>query len=285
MSAARRMLAPRRAQEDRNRLLFFLAVVAAVVALAAGVVARAVEERNPAYDDPFERWPPAATAGTAQVVEDAPARGTRLPRFLRFVAADVQRFWAQEFDRAGIPYAPARVVAFRGQVPTRCGPATAATGPFYCTLDRTVYLEPGFFRDLAVEFRAPGDFAQAYVIAHEIGHHVQSLTGITMQQSDWIQEGAAPANLVSIAIELQADCLAGVWGHSTYDRGMLENGDIEEALRAAAAVGDDRIQARTTGTIDPETWTHGSSEQRLSWFSRGFEQGDPAACDTFSMLG
>ena len=132
MSAARRMLAPRRAQEDRDRLLFFLAVVAAVVALAAGVVARAVEEGNPAYDDPFERWPPTAAAGTAQVVEDAPARGTRLPRFLRFVAADVQRFWAQEFDRAGIPYAPARVVAFRGQVPTDCGPATAATGPFYC---------------------------------------------------------------------------------------------------------------------------------------------------------
>ncbi len=285
MSAARRALAYRRIQEDRDRLLFFLAVVAAVVALAGGVVARAVEEGSPTHNDPFERWPPAETAGTAQVVADAPPRGTRLTRFLSFVAADVQRFWAHEFERAGIPYAPARVVAFHRQVPTGCGPATAATGPFYCTLDRTVYLDPGFFRDLAVEFRAPGDFAQAYVIAHEIGHHIQNLTGITVQQSQWIQEGAAPPNLVSIAIELQADCLAGVWGHSTYDRGMLENGDVEEALRAAAAVGDDRIQARTTGRIDPETWTHGSSEQRLSWFSRGFEQGHPAACDTFSILG
>jgi predicted metalloprotease len=284
VSAARRVLAHRRLQ-GRDRLLFLLAVGAAVVALAAGVVARAVDAGNPAYDDPFERWPPAGAAGTAQVIEDAPTRGARLERFLSFVAADVQRFWAQEFERAGIPYAPARVVAFSRQVPTGCGPATAATGPFYCTLDRTVYLEPGFFRDLAVEFRAPGDFAQAYVIAHEIGHHVQQLTGITMQQSHWIQEGAAPANLVSIAIELQADCLAGVWGHSTYDRGLLESGDIEEALRAAAAVGDDRIQARTTGRVDPETWTHGSSEQRLSWFSRGFGQGEPAACDTFSNLG
>ncbi len=285
MSATRRALRLRRAHEDRDRLLFFIAVVAAVVALAAGVTARAVEEGNPAYDDPFQQWPPPQTAGTAQAVEDAPPHGTRLMRFLSFVATDVQRFWAQEFERAGIPYAPARVVAFRRQVQTGCGPATAATGPFYCTLDRTVYLEPGFFRELAVEFRAPGDFAQAYVIAHEIGHHVQNLTGITMQESQWIQEGVAPANLVSIAIELQADCLAGVWGHSTYDRGMLENGDVEEALRAAAAVGDDRIQARTTGRIDPETWTHGASEQRLSWFARGFEQGEPAACDTFSMLG
>ena len=285
MTAARRVLAQTGVQGNRDRLLFFLAVVAAVVALAAGVVARAVEEGNPAYNDPFQQWPPAEVSGTAQVVEDAPPRGRRLTRFLSFVAADVQRFWAQEFERAGIAYAPARVVAFHRQTTTGCGPATAATGPFYCTLDRTVYLEPGFFRDLAGEFRAPGDFAQAYVIAHEIGHHVQNLTGITMQESRWIQEGAAPPNAVSIAIELQADCLAGVWGHSTYDRGMLENGDIQEALRAAAAVGDDRIQARTTGRIDPETWTHGSSEQRLSWFARGFEQGDPAACDTFSMLG
>jgi uncharacterized protein len=285
VSAARRALAHRRAREDRDRLLFFLAVGAAVVALAAGVLARTLEEGGPAYHDPFERWPPAGAAGTAQVIEDAPPRGSRLTRFLSFVAADVQRFWAQRFARAGIPYAPARIVAFRRQVRTGCGPATAATGPFYCTLDRTVYLEPGFFRDLAVEFRAPGDFAQAYVIAHEVGHHVQNLSGITMQQSRWIQEGAAPANLVSSAVELQADCLAGVWGHSTYDRGMLENGDIDEALRAAAAVGDDRIQARTAGRIDPETWTHGSSEQRLSWFSHGFERGVPAACDTFSILG
>ena len=285
MTAARRVLAQRGAREDRDRLLFFLAVVAAVVALAAGVVARAVEEGNPAYNDPFRQWPPAEASGTAHVVEDAPSRGRRLTQFLSFVAADVQRFWAQEFERAGIAYAPARVVAFRRQIPTGCGPATAATGPFYCTLDRTVYLEPGFFRDLARKFRAPGDFAQAYVIAHEIGHHVQNLTGITLQERRWIREGAAPPNVVSIAIELQADCLAGVWGHSTYDRGMLENGDIQEARRAAAAEAHYRNQTRTTGRIDPETWTHGSSEQRLSWFARGFEQGDPAACDTFSMLG
>ena len=177
------------------------------------------------------------------------------------------------------------MLVFRRRVRTGCGAASSATGPFYCTLDRTVYLDPRFFRELAVEFRAPGDFAQAYVIAHEVGHHVQNITGITAQVNRWMQEGAAPPNLLSIAMELQADCFAGVWGHSTYERRMLDEGDVEEALRAAAAVGDDRIQARTIGRIEPESWTHGSSEQRLTWFSRGFEAGEPGACDTFSELG
>jgi predicted metalloprotease len=285
VTATRRALALRRTQDERDKLLFFLAAAAAIVALAASVVARALEEGNVAYSDPFNRWPPAQAGGSGNAVADAPARGKELTRFLSFVAADVQQYWARQFERAGIPYAPARVVVFRRRVRTGCGRASAAVGPFYCTLDRTVYLDPGFFRQLAVEYKARGDFAQAYVIAHEMGHHVQNLTGVTLQESRWIQEGAAPPNLVSIAAELQADCLAGVWGHSTYERGMLDDGDVQEALRAAAAVGDDRIQARTMGRIDPETWTHGSSEQRLSWFARGFDQGVPAACDTFSALG
>jgi predicted metalloprotease len=167
---------------------------------------------------------------------------------------------------------------------TGCGPGTDETGPFYCTFDRNVYLDLEFFRQLAIEFRAPGDFAQAYVIAHELGHHVQNITGITAQVQEAIAEGVERPNVLSIALELQADCLAGVWGHSTYERGMLERGDIQEGLRAAAAVGDDRIQARTTGRIDPETWTHGSSEQRREWFVRGFESGDPDDCDTFSAI-
>ena len=175
-------------------------------------------------------------------------------------------------------------MVFRGIVGTGCGVASASVGPFYCALDRRVYLDAGFVRQLAVEFRAPGDFAQAYVIAHEVGHHVQNVTGVLPQVQQALAERVAPPDELSIRMELQADCLAGVWGRSTYERGMLERGDLDEALRAAAAVGDDRIQRRTTGRINPESWTHGSSEQRLSWFSRGFEAGEPGACDTFSEL-
>jgi predicted metalloprotease len=198
------------------------------------------------------------------------------------VVGDVQGFWARQFRSAGSAYRPARVVAFEEVVQTGCGPASAQTGPFYCAFDRGVYLDLDFFRQLAVEFRAPGDFAQAYVIAHELGHHVQNLSGITAQVQRATAEGLAPPNVLSVRMELQADCLAGVWGHSTYERGLLESGDLREGLRAAAAVGDDRIQARARGRIDPESWTHGSSEQRVTWFARGFESGDPRACDTFS---
>jgi hypothetical protein len=141
---------------------------------------------------------------------------------------------------------------------------------------------PDFFRDLAQRFRAPGDFAQAYVLAHEVGHHVQNITGISRQVAEASAANPGRANELSVRTELQADCLAGVWGHSTYERGLLESGDLQEGLDAAAAVGDDRIQAEATGQIQPETWTHGSSQQRSDWFLRGFESGDPASCDTFS---
>jgi hypothetical protein len=151
-------------------------------------------------------------------------------------------------------------------------------------IDHRIYLDVQFFRVLANQFRAPGDFAQAYVLAHEVGHHVQALLGVTVQAEQFIREGAAPPNVVSIAQELQADCLAGVWAHSTYDRGLLERGDIDEALRAAAAVGDDRIQRQVSGRVNPETWTHGSAEQRRQWLTRGFESGDPNSCDTFSRI-
>jgi len=274
----------RLAHYEQQRTLFLIAVAAAVVALAGGLVARSTAEEQVSYADPFDRWPPVEVAGSARSV-GAPALDQDEAKFLAFVSADIQRFWAQQFQRGGMAYRPARVAVFRRRVQTGCGAASSVTGPFYCTLDQTVYLDPTFFRELAVEFKAPGDFAQAYVIAHEVGHHVQNLTGITRQVDRWMAEGAAPQNLVSIAMELQADCFAGVWSHSTYERGLLEEGDAEEALRAAAAVGDDRIQARTTGRIDPETWTHGSAEQRLTWFARGFEEGDPTACDTFSSLG
>lgn len=252
-------------------------VVALVLTLAGYGRAENVD-----YQHPWDRSTAPAPQGTAtSTLPGAPAQ-RRLVALLRFVASDVQKFWAERLGRLGIPYEIAPVVVFDGAVQTGCGPASAATGPFYCTLDRRVYLDLGFFRELAVEFHAPGDFAQAYVLAHEFGHHVQNLTGIFAQVDALARAGVEPRNLLSIRQELQADCLAGVWGHSTYSRGLLDRGDLDEALRAAAAVGDDRIQRRVTGQVNPETWTHGSSSQRRAWFARGFEAGDPAACDTFS---
>jgi uncharacterized protein len=253
-------------------------LAAIVVALAlAAAFAFGARERSFGYDDPFDRFP-----GSPPATQRAPVAHRDLTAFLGAVTGDIQAFWKQEFQRAGRPYTPAAVVIFRRATVTGCGPASSATGPFYCPLDHTVYLDPGFFRELAVEFKAPGDFAQAYVLAHELGHHVQTLTGITQQVDEARAADPALRNALSVPLELQADCLAGVWGHSTYDRGLLERGDLDEALRAAAAVGDDRIQQRTIGRIVPEAFTHGTSAQRRAWFLRGFDAGDPSACDTFA---
>ena len=195
---------------------------------------------------------------------------------------DLQKFWAADFQQAGRAFEPTRLVVFAGRTDTGCGPGSAQTGPFYCPLDRLIYIDPGFFRELAVRFQAPGDFAQAYVLAHEYGHHVQALTYVTEQVERASRENPDQRNALSVRVELQADCLAGVWAHSTFERGLLEQGDLEEGLNAAASVGDDRIQAETTGRISPETFTHGTAEQRAGWFKRGFDDGDASACDTFS---
>jgi predicted metalloprotease len=272
--------------EPRFRRAAVPLLAAAAVVVVATILAFTLHGPRAAftYDDPFDAFSPGP--GTAQAsdaqVDGAPDPEAGLARFLTFVVSDVQRFWKGEFERARTRYVPADVVVFRHAAQSGCGPASAVTGPFYCPLDRTVYLEGGFFSELATFFRAPGDFADAYVIAHELGHHVQTLSGITPQVDRAMAEDPTNRNELSILLELQADCLAGVWGHSTYDRGLLERGDLDEALRAAAAVGDDRIQARTTGRIDPETWTHGSSAQRRAWYLRGFDAGEPGACDTFS---
>jgi predicted metalloprotease len=260
-----------------------LAAVAAV--LVAALIAFGVWRltSGPSYDDPFGPFG-VRPAGTAQSVTRASTSGPGLEKLLSFVADDAQAFWAREFKAAGLKYVPAPVIAFERSAATPCGPATIQTGPFYCRLDDRIYLELGFFRVLAGKFHAPGDFAQAYVLAHEIGHHVQALLGVMDQTQQLVQEGAAPPNLVSIAQELQADCLAGVWAHSTYSRGLLERGDADEALRAAAAVGDDRLQRRFGGRVNPETWTHGSAEQRRQWLARGFSSGKPSACDTLSRI-
>jgi predicted metalloprotease len=265
-----------------QRSASMMAAAAVLVVGAALALAALGSGGGFSYDDPFEPLPLPAPQGRGSEVGSAADRTRRLPGFLVFVTRDVQRFWAGVFERRGWEYAPARLVVFDDRVVSRCGLASAKTGPFYCALDRSVYLDLEFFRELAVEFRAPGDFAQAYVVAHELAHHVQNLLGIMAQVQEAILERVAPPNVLSIRLELQADCLAGVWAHSTYERGLLERGDLAEGLRAAAAVGDDRIQARTTGRIEPEEWTHGSSEQRRWWFVRGFESGDADDCDTFS---
>jgi uncharacterized protein len=204
--------------------------------------------------------------------------------FVKFLTEDTQALWAAEFQQAGRQYQYARLNMFTDQVNTGCGPATSAVGPFYCPADAEVYIDLEFFRELSDRFGAPGDFAQAYVVAHEIGHHVQNLLGISdeVRQRQQAAGSQAEANRLSVGLELQADCLAGVWAHSVYVRGDLEPGDIEEGLAAAEAVGDDRIQAQAGMTVDPETWTHGSSADRQEWFDRGFESGESSQCNTFS---
>ena len=199
------------------------------------------------------------------------------------IVDDVQTTWEEDIFRpTGREYEETQLVLFSEPIDSGCGVATPATGPFYCPADGLMYLELGFFRELERTFGAPGDFAQAYVIAHEVGHHVQTVLGTNAAVQRESREHPDDANELSVRLELQADCYAGVWAASVYERDVLSPGDVEEALTAAAAVGDDRIQERTQGRIDPETFTHGTSEQREEWFRTGFETGDPEACDTFS---
>ena len=200
--------------------------------------------------------------------------------FVSVVLADTEDTWHEIFRQAGQRYREPTLVLFTGRVASACGMASAAVGPFYCPGDQKLYIDLSFFQDLKSRHGAPGDFAQAYVVAHEIGHHIQNITGINRQVSQ-SGEQSQGADGTSVRVELQADCFAGVWGHSTYERGLLESGDLEEGLAAAAAVGDDRIQEQATGQVNPETWTHGSSEERSKWFLKGFESGDPQSCDTF----
>jgi predicted metalloprotease len=202
--------------------------------------------------------------------------------FLTAVFHDAEAMWMREFAAAGIDYAPARLTIFRDEVHTACGTQSASVGPFYCPADHGVYLDTRFFDALGqtVGVRL-GAFARAYVVAHEVAHHVQVLLGITGRVRAADAQDPAGKNSRSVRLELQADCLAGIWKHATYQRGQLDATDFEDALRAAAVVGDDFQQRNATGTISPEDWTHGSSQQRQHWLTTGFEQGEPAACDTF----
>ena len=219
---------------------------------------------------------PAAPSGQS-LNDQAPDPDADLVDFVTYVFDDVQSFWGQQLNG----YQPAELVLFSGQTQSGCGLADAGMGPFYCPVDMTARLDLDFFRELQNRFGAPGDFAQAYVIAHEMGHHVQNLSGISDKVHEEEQSNPDQANELSVRLELQADCLAGVWGHSVFARGDLEQGDVEEAIGAATAVGDDTLQGHPGSDINQDTWTHGSSEQRVKWFNQGFDSGDAGQCDTF----
>jgi uncharacterized protein len=225
------------------------------------------------------------TAGTTGRVASSPAEEREVD-FVDAVTKDIQENWR---TMLGSQYEPTRVVLFRDAIDSACGFAQSATGPFYCPQDRKVYLDLGFFDELGRRFGAPGDFARAYVIAHEIGHHVQRLSGIEGKVRAAQRGDPRAANPLSVRMELQADCLAGVWGHTASQSGRaaqgkveLEAGDAEEGLQAAAAIGDDRLQKMANGRVAPESFTHGTSAQRVEWFRRGLTSGSPDACDTFA---
>ena len=204
-------------------------------------------------------------------------------QFISFVLDDTQKTWDQILpQQAGKPYRHAKLVLFRNYTQSGgCGGAESATGPFYCPGDEKVYIDLGFYDELSQRFGAPGQFAQAYVLAHEIGHHVQKIVGVESRVRQLQASNPRLQNEVSVKVELQADCLAGVWAHSTQQRNLLQQGDVQSALGAASAVGDDRLQKMSTGHVSPDSFTHGSSAQRMQWFQRGFDSGSIAACNTF----
>lgn len=248
------------------------AIVLALVAMYFGV--------DPSVVLDLASGPPASTQQSA----GAPPADDPQAQFVSRVLADTEDTWSEIFRASGSRYAEPRLVLYTGATNTACGTGQAAMGPFYCPGDARVYLDMGFFQEMQHKLNAPGDFARAYVIAHEIGHHVQNLQG-TAERVGNLQRrsGQAEANRLSVRMELQADCYAGVWAyHANRSRQILEPGDVEEALNAATAIGDDRLQKQAQGYVVPDAFTHGTSAQRVRWFKRGLETGDPGQCDTFS---
>ncbi len=227
----------------------------------------------------------AGVASGTTVSQPDPARDAAekpLVEFVSFVLIDAQNTWTKILpQQTGTPYHHAKLVLFRDYTQSGCGGAQSATGPFYCPEDEKVYIDLSFFDELNRRFGAPGQFAQAYVLAHELGHHIQKLTGIDAKVRQLQESNSREVNPLSVKMELQADCFAGVWAHSTQQRGLLEKGDVESALGAASAVGDDHLQKMATGHVSPESFTHGTSQQRMQWFNSGLDQGTIAACNTF----
>ncbi|NJO40453.1 MAG: zinc metallopeptidase [Cyanobacteria bacterium CRU_2_1] len=245
-------------------------ILALIIALLGGDPGILLDQAPP------EAYPPGQT-------EVVPAND-EMAEFVSVVLADTEDTWSALFQQMGGAYREPTLVLFSGAVESGCGFAEAAVGPFYCPLDEKVYIDLSFYEDLQNRHQAPGDFAQAYVIAHEVGHHVQNLLGISGQVRDLQRQvGQAEANQLSVRLELQADCFSGIWAHhADRSRQILEAGDVEEALNAASSIGDDRLQRESRGYVVPESFTHGSSAQRVRWFKQGIQTGDPAQCDTFS---
>jgi predicted metalloprotease len=224
--------------------------------------------------------PPGSVSTSSQELS---AKDQELVDFVSVVLADTESTWQLEFQKLGMTYQEPKLVLFRNAVNSACGYAQSAMGPFYCPGDKKLYIDLAFYEDMKSKLGAPGDFAQAYVIAHEVGHHVQNLLGTSTQVAQAQQQfSKEQANQLSVKLELQADCYAGIWGYyADSERQMLEEGDIEEALNAASAIGDDALQQQAGGVVRPESFTHGTSKQRVAWFKRGFEQGKVEACNTF----
>ena len=249
-------------------------VVLVLLALFFGFDPRVILQGDAPTTPPATQQSPAPSA--------SPRGHDDLRDFVATVLADTEDTWRALFSRMGREYRDPKLVLFNGAVQSACGIAGTATGPFYCPQDQKVYLDLDFFRALRERFRAPGDFAQAYVIAHEVGHHVQKQLGISDRVMAERRRAGAQANVASVRLELQADCFAGIWAHhAERTRHILEAGDVEEALNAAAAIGDDRLQRQAQGRVAPESFTHGTSKQRVQWFTRGIESGDLRRCDTF----
>jgi hypothetical protein len=249
-----------------------IALIAMFLGVDPGVILQSGSTEGPA-------------AGSQQPVESrAPSREDKQADFVAAVLGSTEEVWTDIFARGGRTYRKPTLVLFTGQVQSACGYAQAAVGPFYCPADQKLYIDLAFYRDLQDRFKAPGDFAQAYVIAHEVGHHVQNLLGIAERVHGMQQRaGKQQANALSVRMELQADCFAGIWAaQANQKRRILEPGDVEEGLGAAAAVGDDRIQMATRGYVSPDSFTHGSAQQRVRWFRRGLDTGDLKACDAFA---
>lgn len=245
-----------------------IAVIAYFLGFDPGAVVNMVEQAAPQRE-------------TREAPKGAPA--DEMGQFVSKILGSTEVVWSRIFQRSGSQYRPPTLVLYDGQVHSACGMGQSAMGPFYCPGDEKLYIDLAFFRDLQARFGAPGDFAQAYVIAHEVGHHVQKLTG-SLQKMEAVRGRASQAegNRASVRMELQADCYAGVWGHHAGTMNQVGSGDITEALNAASAIGDDRLQKRAGGSVVPESFTHGSSEQRVHWFKRGMDAGHPKDCDTFS---
>ncbi|MEO8033819.1 MAG: neutral zinc metallopeptidase [Acidobacteriota bacterium] len=223
---------------------------------------------------------PASSVTSTGPVQETPEEHKSV-EFVTFVLNDAQKTWEQIFAQRSGQYRHAKLVLFRDAIQSACGTAQSASGPFYCPEDEKVYIDLSFYDELRQRFGAPGDFAQAYVITHEIGHHVQKLLGIEPKVRAMMERDPSRKNELSVRLELQADCFAGVWGHSTQERSILEQGDVEEGLKAASAIGDDRIQRMSGRSVNPDSFTHGSSAQRVEWFNRGLKSGRIDDCNTF----